>query len=304
MSGVDAAGEVFDVVLIFAGVVAAAAEAEVVGGAVFHVVLHAAFAFEMGAVAEVVVIGLAGTFFAAEDAGHVAVAHVVDGGGAVAATHPRDLAGGGGEDEVHGIGIAQAQRAAVFGEVAVPHDFGDVGEIPADEIDRVTQAAEEPFEAAGPGPPFFEEPAVVGVVVGFDRIDVAMLAGIVVGTLADHRFKKAGALADEDAAAGFFRGIKQGAGLLEIVDERLGADGVFAGLEALEDVRGVQRIGRVDADGIDRRIGEHLFEFGRIPRQTKLGHALLAERFVEVADLGQFPILAVERGRDDASPFA
>ena len=46
-------------------VAAAPAEAEVVGGAMLHVVLHAAFTLEVGAVTEVVVIRLAGAVLAA-----------------------------------------------------------------------------------------------------------------------------------------------------------------------------------------------------------------------------------------------
>src|SRR5581483_5240792 len=101
--------EVFNVVLVFAGVVAPAAETEVIGSLVLHVVLDAPFALEVGAVAKVVIVGLAGAALAAEDAGHMAVAHVRLRRRAVAAADPGDLSFGGTEDEVHRVVVLQAQ---------------------------------------------------------------------------------------------------------------------------------------------------------------------------------------------------
>ena len=103
------------VVLVFAGVVGAAAEAEVVVFLVFEGFDDGVVA-DFPGVAEFLVIGLAGAVGAAEDAGQAAVAACFgDDGGGVGAADTGDTAAGGFEGEVEGVGMFEAPLFSVGG---------------------------------------------------------------------------------------------------------------------------------------------------------------------------------------------
>ena len=115
----------------------------------------------------------------------------------------------------------------------------------------MADSAVEPVEGVGEGPFLLEEPAVIGVVGGFDGVEFAEDAGAVVFALAFEGGEETGALADEDAFAGLADSFEHFAPAGEVVEEGLGADDVFAGRDGLDDVFGVEVVGGVDADDVD-----------------------------------------------------
>ena len=84
--------------------------------------------------------------------------------------------------------------------------------------------------------------------------------------LASERLEETRALADHHLASGSPLDVEDFASTTEIVQERLGADDVFAGLERLDRMLGVQVVGRVDANDLHRRIAQHLLVRGGATR--------------------------------------
>src|SRR5690606_34254425 len=101
---------------------------------------------DLPGVAEFVIVGLAGAAIAAQDAGHGAVAFGGYGGAGVDAGDACDLAAGRLEHKVIGVGIGEPAGTAIGAEIGVAHDLAHVGQIPAHQVGRVTDAAVEPLE--------------------------------------------------------------------------------------------------------------------------------------------------------------
>src|SRR5581483_10348640 len=119
-----------------------------------------------------------------------------------------------------------------------------------------------------------------------------------------HRGEKTRTLAHEDQLAGLFLRVEQAARVFEIVDQRLGADDMFAGVEALADVFRMERVRGIDADGVDLRAAQHVGELRRVVGKSELRGALLAELRVQTANARQLPQFTVDRRRDDAPAVA
>ena len=189
------------------------------------------------------------------------------------------------EDKMERVGMRQAERAAVLAQARIPHHLLDIGQVPAHEIARMTDAAVEPFERVFFGPRLREEPTMIGVIIRFDRDDFAESARLEMLTLARKGCKETGALAHHDLTTAGALGCKDLGRLAQIVEKRLGADHVFAGAKHADHMLGVQMIGCINTDHIHRRIGQHRIDVRRITRriETELMTPLTPKRLVQVA---------------------
>ena len=202
--------------------------------------------------------------------------------------------------------VLQAAGFPIFAQRGIAHHFRDVRQIPARQIRRMTQAAEKPFERSLFRPRLYQKPAVVSVVSGFDGVQFAERAGEKMFALTIEWRKKTRALADENLPAAFLLCVEHIFCTRQIIQKRLGADDVLAGLQRLDGVLGVQMIGRVDADGIHGFVREQFIKRSRemFRRQGKFAAALRAKLRVDIAQLCDFPQPAVHAGRNDAAAFA
>ena len=122
--------------------------------------------------------------------------------------------------------------------------------------------------------------------------------------LADKGGKEARALADHHLLAAACLGLQHISGAGEIVDKGLGTDNVFAGAKGPDHMLGMQMVRRVDADGVDRRVGQHGVVVGCVVRQAKLGTAFLRQCGIGIAQAHDVPQFAADAGRDNAAAFA
>src|SRR5579859_6549887 len=148
-------------------------------------------------IAQIHIVCLAAALCGAEDAAHLAVADDGLYGTGIGAADPCHASVLCLEDEMHGILMMQAAFPAVGAQHAIAHDLGDIGKVPADEIDGVAEAAIEPFKGRFQRPALFEEPAMVGMVVSFDGDEFADEPVLIVLPLASHGFEEPRALTDK-----------------------------------------------------------------------------------------------------------
>src|SRR5258708_4077667 len=119
-------------------------------------------------IAEIHIIRLAAAFGRPQDTTHLAVPdHRLYGSciGSADAGHPAIFCL---EDKMHGVLMVETALSTVCAKHAVAHDLGDIGKIPANEIDRMAETAIEPFELRFQRPSLFKKPPMIGVIVGFD----------------------------------------------------------------------------------------------------------------------------------------
>ena len=145
---------------------------------------------------------------------------------------------------------------------------------------------------------------MIGVVVGLDGEKVSVAPGFEIRPLADHGLEEPAALTDEKPPAGGACGVEDLPAPVKIGQERLRADDVLARGQRRQDVAGVELVGRVDADGVDRRVGEHRVVFRGEAVDAELAASFGPQLTVEIADRGDLPQRAGKGGGDDAAALA
>ncbi len=110
---------------------------------------------------------------------------------------------------------------------------------------------------------------MVGVIGGLDRDEPTEITSVEVLALASERVEEASTLSHQDRLARFALRIEHLSGAGQVVEKRLRADNVLAGAKGPDDVLGVQMIGCVDADDIDRGVGQYLPKGARRGRRSR-----------------------------------